>query len=468
MSVFEMAGKELCIALSIFLTLGSAKAAFAAESPTSSASTKTQAPTSKDVNESVKKRRAYNGLLDDLWSEIMRSWGSPAGDDFAETQLVVGFQLDHQGKVSDIHVEKSSGFFLVDHFAMQAIEQAGPFTRQLPTKVVQINATFRVNKGALTLRVSLPDLGIPDSLALDPTCFRQIAEGDVVASAEKLSSPNSETQRQALLFLKSLGVKASAAVPAVSKLLKSKDAGVRELALSTLEQMGPTGTAALPALIQLLQISGEDEDRRKATAVVGAMGAAGDPAAPALLEILRNSDNGYLRSDAAMALKKMGPERMRSAIAIIVEGIGDFHSIARGTLPDFGAEAVPALIEAIGASSPDGRRNIAQTLRDMPTVAAPAVPALIGLVHDHSEEVQEDAIDALAAIGPAAKDAVPDLIEALKSDRPVIHSHAVSALGSIGAAARDALPVLREDLKLENQDDRRSAQDAIRLIETAS
>ena len=106
---------------------------------------------------------------------------------------------------------------------------------------------------------------------------------------------------------------------------------------------------------------------------LGQIGPAAVAAVPALIETFTHKD-GYVRGNAAEALRKIGPV------------------------------AVPALIEALkNKDSEVGvRGGAAYVLGQISPEARAAVPALIQTLEDTDEYVRGTAADALAKIGPVA------------------------------------------------------------------
>jgi len=377
--------------------------------------------------------------------------------------MTVGFKVDRNGLVSDIFMQKSSGSAAADHAAMEAIEEAAPFPKLPPgaPQIVQAQCTMRVSQGALALDVSIPELE-SNTARGRLTHARPITEGTINSLAAILRSGAEEQQMDAMLYLKALGRVAEPATPAIEETLKNKKQDLRKSAFSVLESMGTSAKAAVPTLICIVNGTNND-DRTQAAVVLGAIGPAAEQAIPALLQAL-DDDYLELRKQAARTLKKLGPKGVNAALPPLIKSMSDFWTPAPDVLPEFGADAIPALAEALKAPSARARANAAKTLRSMADIAEPAIPALTQAIHDQEGNVREEAMWALAEIGPPAKTAVPDLIEALKGEG-MTHVRAIEALGAIGPDARAALPFLKEDLKLEDADDRRRAQDAIKRIE---
>lgn len=149
------------------------------------------------------------------------------------------------------------------------------------------------------------------------------------------------------------------------------------------------------------------------------------------------------------------------------------------------AATVQDLIQQLGSSDRDTRREASLSLTTAGAGAKEAIPALLTAVEDPDKQVWANALTALANLGPAAADAAPALLEkldgrkhpamrqrdlrqlgfriafvltrigpaamphllgALKSDDSVMRTVAAHALGDLGPAAKDAVPDLIANL----------------------
>jgi hypothetical protein len=203
--------------------------------------------------------------------------------------------------------------------------------------------------------------------------------------------------------------------------------GGAEVAHEALVELGPDAiTAARPVLRRALDVP---ETRLIAADLLSRQKLDGKDAIPALVAALEDSDRTgwYLATH-----------------------LGQPRHAARA-LGRYGAEAVPALIEALPAE------GAVQGLGEVGPPAKEAVPRLVEML------AQEDApgikgallrawvIHALGRIGPDARPAAPALTRLLKSyargaDIRVSGMHvgpAVRALGAIGPGAKEAAPVLK-------------------------
>jgi len=102
-------------------------------------------------------------------------------------------------------------------------------------------------------------------------------------------------------------------------------------------------------------------------------------------------------------------------------------AVALGGIGPAAAEAVPALIAALGDANKNIRESAAWALGKIGPAAAEAVPTLIAALGDADKDVRSKAVVALRWIGSAA---VPALIQALSSVDENVRVNAVSALGT--------------------------------------
>lgn len=149
---------------------------------------------------------------------------------------------------------------------------------------------------------------------------------------------------------------------------------------------------------------------------VTALGQFGAQAVPALVQVLRDPEPG-LRLNAAATLGQIGPAAKDAAPAL-VELLRD-----RGT-----ADApLPMIISHILVS-----------------IGSTVIPLLVQALRDPDAVVRFQAARTLGAFGPAAKEAVPALVEALQDSDKEVPMIATRALGEIGMPAKDAVPALRK------------------------
>lgn len=167
------------------------------------------------------------------------------------------------------------------------------------------------------------------------------------------------------------------------------------------------------------------------------------------------------------------------------------------------AEDVAKLIEQLGATDREHRRDAAHRLSSIGAEARPALPALLKALEDADRQVWAFAVTALGNIGPEAKDAIPilmrdldsrtsrgfrprdkaqtlyrsafalaqigeaakpGLVAALTADDETLRIGAAKALGFMGAKGADGIPGLIENLGHGDGDVRGEAADALAAI----
>jgi HEAT repeat protein len=152
-----------------------------------------------------------------------------------------------------------------------------------------------------------------------------------------------------------------------------------------------------------------------------------------------------IRRHTVKALMEIGPAAAEAVPALII-ALGDKERAVREgatkALAQIGSAAVPALITALGDKECAVRQGAANALGQLGPAAAETVPALITALGDPDAESREKAAWVLKQIGPAAAKAVPALITALGDDDKDVRWYAGTALGRTGPAAAEAVPAL--------------------------
>jgi HEAT repeat protein len=144
-----------------------------------------------------------------------------------------------------------------------------------------------------------------------------------------------------------------------------------------------------------------DKDQEVKTYVARALGMIGAPAVPSLSEALRDKN---IRSAAAFSLSLIGKDAK---------------------------EAMLNLIDALKAPEPATRYFAAMTLAQIGPEAKEAVPALIEMLKDRDMNLRSVAAQTLGEIGTEAQVAVPALLRATKDQSPLVRQAATSALEKI-------------------------------------
>jgi HEAT repeat protein/flagellar basal body rod protein FlgF len=230
----------------------------------------------------------------------------------------------------------------------------------------------------------------------------------------------------------------SEAVPALTAIMQDGPAdgvGMRLDAALALGEIGREASAATPALLKLL----ESDDWELREGVTGA-----------LLRIAPDSEvvtAAVVQTWSAAARSTVGPRRYRAVLTL-------------GRLGAKAAGAIPLLTELLD----DPTSGAARALGQIGETAAPAVPALAGALRRPEAHVRQQAADALGRIGPAARPAIPALLEVMKDRRPEVRWRAAAAIGRIGANENGCIAALAAMLKDEDPQVRDRVAEALGRI----
>jgi RNA polymerase sigma factor (sigma-70 family) len=205
---------------------------------------------------------------------------------------------------------------------------------------------------------------------------------------ELLKGKDKELRKWAAVSLSGIGPEGKDAIPALIECLEDEDASLRGWAVGALGRMAPESKSAIPALIKLLR---SDASRSSA---VDALNRFHELAVPVWREALKDRDD-KIRAAAAESLALIGGAA-KGANPDLIRALADKDQEVRQragiALVRVGAEAVPALVEALKDKDPVIRAGSAQVLGEMgSTVAASAVPALVKAMGDEDKRVREAA-----------------------------------------------------------------------------
>ncbi len=183
---------------------------------------------------------------------------------------------------------------------------------------------------------------------------------------------------------------------------------------------------------------GDVRARRAIIDVLETLGPAAVPAAPTLVAALADPDP-FVRWAAARTLGKISPVAADTAVPglarLLADPDLDLRLAAANALERYGpvaAAAIPALIQAIGASDAELRVAAIRTLGIIGGPAAyPAIPAISAAVADPDARVRKIAAEVLGEFGPAARQAVEPLRRALQDSNADVQKAAGETLLSI-------------------------------------
>jgi HEAT repeat protein len=294
-------------------------------------------------------------------------------------------------------------------------------------------------------------------------------------------------------------------LPALVRALRGQNPTDRVRAAKDLGRLGWLAREALPALVGALN----DVDAKVREAAAHAVGLMGPEALPALIGMLSHDDK-YVRRHAVWAMGKLGP-LARPALADLCTALRDPDprtasgaAQALGSLGTDGAEAVPALAEAMRGTNIVLCRLASKALSQ---IGPPALATLIAHLQHADPFVRGESALAIGWMGAAARTAVPFLVRVVRGPESalvrtpgppsftplaispppdsdtatppqVVHEEppsesgdvncrvfAAQALGRIGPAAAAALTDLRDAATYGPEPVRQAASQAMRLIE---
>ncbi len=88
----------------------------------------------------------YDAFIARMRQKIAAAWQVPAGIEGIERLTVVYFRVHHDGNITHVAVEKSSGVFLFDQSCQRAVIQAAPFPplpREYDDEYVGVHFSFK-------------------------------------------------------------------------------------------------------------------------------------------------------------------------------------------------------------------------------------------------------------------------------------------------------------------------------------
>jgi HEAT repeat protein len=288
---------------------------------------------------------------------------------------------------------------------------------------------------------------------------RPRAEGydlnSVANRTRNLKDKNAVIRRRAANALAAYGPDAKAAVSALVEALGDGDDQVRAPVIGALVRVGP---AAQPALVKAVHHTSPTV-REGAWTSLCAMGAAAKPVLPEMVAILRDPKEEWTtRLWSTRVLARMGEEGAEAAPALLeaLKGPDDMvRGAAASALPAVGredADVVPALVAAVkDAKYPQGAVSSAAALRALGPGAAKTTDDLLAVLEDvaYPEGIRCAVALTFAGMGAEAKPAVGRLAKVLKDPRQPekVRVAVAETLGALGVQAVDGLGALNEILR---------------------
>ena len=198
----------------------------------------------------------------------------------------------------------------------------------------------------------------------------------------------------------------------------------------------------------------------------------GPRAVPGLIEDLQGTDI-QAQPLAAMHLGHIGPEAKSAVPALLTIATASPASYAvttaAGALPAIDLSAARQVMGAwllrLQDSSPQIRRDAAETLGALGPAAKPAVPALVLLLNDQDTVVRERVTRALGSIGLPIDAVMRGLIQALRDPEWTVRYAAVTQFSFNGFSSQESLAALRDLTQDSNQTVAGLAQSAVATAE---
>ena len=333
-------------------------------------------------------------------------------------------------------------------------------------------------KTAVTDVVSaLSDYSVSNYLA-------EYGKGDIpVWLAEAVLRPKSTAD--AFFALKMFGPEDERLVPMFVQALSHPHSSVRWRSVSLLGDMGAKASAARPALVRLLEEEARRQKqpgeyfspkdvRQKAVFALGSIGAEPEATVKLLTGLLEHKEAG-LRVWSALGLGRMGADA-KAAIPALIEMLADEQSVlppascafsahpghaASTALVNIGKDSIPALVQSLDARDPRVRVRAADALLFFGPKAKAATNGLIRLLQDEDADVRCRAAAALYWIAPDDKRLVKELVRLTQAKEPKVRAAGASTLGYLEPTKEIPLDSIRRLLDDPDPDVREAALGAL-------
>jgi HEAT repeat protein len=230
--------------------------------------------------------------------------------------------------------------------------------------------------------------------------------------------------------------------------------------------------AGLLRVLTTTLVTSREVPHRKAAALALAWCSKTDPdVVPALLTAALKEKDDDVRQVAEAGLRQLRLSH-EQAVQMCAQQLKDSPT-AESALRQSGPNAVPCLIEALGADDPDIREKAVRILGSLGEAAVDAVPRLTSVLKDGNLEVRLAAAKGLWNITKKAELVVPALVALLRDKkfagdateaRRRFLQTVIEALQRIGPAAKAGVPALKEKIKDENRIVSESARTALKEI----
>ena len=265
--------------------------------------------------------------------------------------------------------------------------------------------------------------------------------------AKDLASP--DVMRR-LEVTRLIGMSTGAALPAaidpLRRALKDRDNSVRSQAIRALATMGEPARAAVPELVPLLAVQDPAVGYRALKLLEALLDrTTARKELPDLLQLAISQPTSH----AGQLVGTLAPDDVIPLLSPSIR-VGDPALRAAaihlaGRFGRRGAEAVPALIEALESPEPAVALAAAESLGEV-AAGEPAVRALGRALENPSQDVRWRSASALEQIGPAAAAALPALRTHLQDPAEYVRICSARAMGVVSGKREEAAKFLVDEL----------------------
>lgn len=260
------------------------------------------------------------------------------------------------------------------------------------------------------------------------------------ALVEKLSTATGAERLAAIDALADHGAHAAAATAELAKLLTADDEAVRIRAAKALGAIGPGAAGAVEALAASLAGASPKLQAYELFAL-GRIGEKAQPAFPQVAELVKSED-AQVRREAVKAIRQMRLP-LETTVPLLVKLFESAKSPEELTpalhaMSEVGKAGVPRLVEAMH-KYPQSRFWVCRILGEIGPDAAEAVPALVEALGDEQAHVRREAVLALGHIGKPAASASAKIVALLADKDSGIRAAAVWTLMMVGASPADVV-----------------------------
>jgi HEAT repeat protein len=271
-----------------------------------------------------------------------------------------------------------------------------------------------------------------------------------------LSNENPQVRSEAASVLGLIGKDARPATEPLMRMATADVESARFNAVQSLGKIGPVAQPAVPLLIGLLE-SADDSSTTTIVRTLGAIDVGVGPVMSAWLE--SGEEEKRRRATAVLAASDSGLSRLIQALASNDEAIS---GAAVEGLASAGARAIPSLLRASVDENHVVRALALRALSKIEPKPEETLPFVIRALNDPHIQVRNEAMDALVRFKDKA---VPSVSELLVSPDVELRKAGCLVLGNIGQPAVSAIPLLRDRAGDSDLDVRAIAAYAVLAIE---